>query len=94
MDNVQNLPLDVIENIIDYIPGVTASTINDNSGYYRYMKYRYIKINDIRLTYYEKINMDKFIVIDSMLDLRKKYEYLRNVHEIWAGSPHFYNEYK
>ena len=57
MDNVKNLPLDVISNIIDYIPGVTTSTINDDSGYYRYMKYRYIKIYDLRLKYYEK-NMD------------------------------------
>ena len=24
-----------------------------------------------------------------MHDLRKKYEYLHNVSEIWAGSPHF-----
>ena len=49
MDNVKNLPLDVISNIIDYILGVTTSTINDDRGYYRY-----IKIFDIRLQYYEK----------------------------------------
>ena len=85
MDNVKNLPLDLISNIIDYIPGITVSTINDDSGYYRY-----IKINDIRLKYYEKTKYGyKFIVIDSMHDLRKKYEYLHNVSEIWAGSPHF-----
>jgi len=90
MDNVKNLPLDVISNIIDYLPGVTVSTINDDSGYYRYKKYRYIKINDIRLRYNEKTQYGyKFIVIDSMHDLRKKYEYLHNVSEIWAGSPHF-----
>ena len=49
MDNVQNLPLDVISNIIDYILGVTSSTINDDEGFYKY-----IKVNDIRLQYYKK----------------------------------------
>ena len=49
IDNVKNLPLEVISNIIDYIPGVTTSTINgDRIGYYN------IKINDICLQYYEK----------------------------------------
>ena len=64
MDNVKNQPLDVISNIIDYIPGVTTSTINgDRIGYY------YIKIYDIRLQYYEKTKYGyKFRVIDSIPD--------------------------
>ena len=53
MSNAKNLPENIIGNIIDYIPGVTTSTINDDRGYYRY-----IKIYDIRLQYYEKLNMD------------------------------------
>ena len=68
MSNVKNLPLDIIGNIIDYILGVTTSTINgDWIGYY------YIKINDIRLQYYEKTEYGyKFRVIDSIPDLKKR----------------------
>ena len=48
MSNVKNLPITIIGNIIDYIPGVTSTTINYDEGFYRY-----IKVNDIRLQYYK-----------------------------------------
>ena len=37
MSNVKNLPIDK-GNIIDYIPGITSSTINDDDGFYRNIK--------------------------------------------------------
>ena len=56
------------------------------------MGYYYIKINYIRLQYYEKIDKYgyKFRVIDSIPDLKKKKnEHIRNVSEIWVGVPHY-----
>ena len=32
MSNVKNLQIDIIGNIIDYIPGITSRTINDDKG--------------------------------------------------------------
>ena len=81
MNNIKNLPIYIIGNIIDYMPGPTSTIL-----------YRTIMVNDIRLHYKrldhyrDRIGNDRFYhmfeVIDSMHVIYEKNVFLHDVNQI------------